>query len=185
MRIATLPLLGVMIFAVSFAVAQNAAPPQPKPASAPSALPAATSDSEDVALGEPFEAALPKYPKDALRARLQGAVVLVLSVDEEGYVTKGSAISGDPQLVEAALGVVRKWKYVPYDVNEQPVAVTTKVTFVFSMSEAGHPDVSVTVRNQPKTELGPGFQAGHGVTAPKPIYSPDPQYSKQAKKEKY
>src|SRR5262249_34686506 len=82
----------------------------------------------------------------------------------------------------AALGAVRKWKYVPYDLNGRPVAVTTRAAFVFSISEAGRSDVSVTVRNLPKVDFGPVFKMGSGVTPPKPVYSPDPQYSKQAKK---
>jgi len=104
-------------------------------------------------------------------------------VDEEGYVSKALVISGDPQLVASALGAVRKWKYVPYDLNGRPVPVTTKVVFVFS--EAGNPKVSATVRPLPQADLGHVFKVGNGVTAPKPIYSPNPQYSKQAKKDKY
>lgn len=174
-----------MILALGFANAQNTALPSQNSASGTSASPAAISDTDDVALGQPFQWALPKYPKQALKGRLQGTVVLLLSVDEEGYVTKASSVSGDPQLVEAALGGVRKWKYVPYDLNGRPVAVTTKVAFVFSISEAGRSDVSATVRNLPKADLGPVFKLGSGVTPPKPVYSPTPQYSKQAKKDKY
>jgi TonB family protein len=133
----TLQTFGMVILAISFANSQNTVPFSRNTASETSASPAAISDAADVALGEPFEWALPKYPQQALRARLQGNVVLMLSVDEEGYVTEARPTSGDPQLVESALGAVRKWKYVPYDLNGRGVGVTTKVAFVFSISETG------------------------------------------------
>jgi TonB family protein len=185
MRIGMLPIFGAVIFTASFAITQNTGSLQTKPALEVSASQTTNSETEDVALGEPFEWAQPKYPKQALDARLQGTVVLMLSVDEEGYVSKVSAISGDPQLVDAAVGTVRKWKYVPYDMNGRSVAVTTKAAFVFSISEAGRPDVSVTIRNLPKADIGPVIKVVKGVTAPKAIYSPAPQYSKRAKKDKY
>lgn|SRR5215472_9944741 len=184
MRIGTL-IFGVVLFTVSFAVAQDKASLQATTAVQASAPQAANSDTADVVMGEPFGWTQPKYPKQALDARLQGTVVLRLSVDEEGYVSKVSPVSGDPQLIEAAVKAAQKWKYVPYDVNGRPVAVTTKAAFVFSISEAGHPDVSVTVINLPKADIGPVVKVANGVTAPKPIYSPDPQYSKRAKNDKF
>lgn len=179
-------IFGVVLLVASSAVALDAEATQsPSTAPVPFASHSVLPDTDDVAMGEPFEWAPPKYPKQALKTRLQGSVVLMLSVDEDGYVTKGSVISGDPHLVEAALRAVQKWKYVPYDVNEQPVPVTTKVEFVFSMNQAGVPDVAVMFRHPAKIDVGPVFKVGKGVTAPKVIYSPDPRYSKKAKDEKY
>jgi len=176
---------GVVIFAVNFAVTQDKASLQSTTAIQALASQAPNSDTEDVAMGEPFAWTQPKYPKQALDAKLQGTVVLRISVDDEGYVSKVGSISGDPQLIEAAVKAAQKWKYVPYDVNGRPVAVTTKVAFVFSISDAGQSDVSVTVLNLPKADIGPVVKVGNGVTAPKPIYSPDPKYSKRAKNDKF
>jgi TonB family protein len=184
MRLSTLAIVAVVMLTAGFASAQSTSSPQAKAAVEASA-PQTNSDTDDVALGDPFAGTLPKYPKQALKNRLQGNVVFLLSVDQEGYVSRASVISGDAQLVEAALKAVEKWKYVPYDLNGRPVAVTTKVAFVFSISEAGTPKVSVAVRKLPKPDLGPVFKVGNGVTAPKAVYSPDPQYSKQAKDDKF
>ena len=183
MRIGTLT-FGVALFTAYFAVAQDKGSVHTKPP-VQSASQTTNLDTQDVAMGEPFRWAEPKYPKQALDTKLQGTVVLRLSVDQEGYVSNVSPISGNPQLIEAATKVAQKWKYVPHDVNGLPTAATTKVAFLFSISEKGRPEVSVTVANLPKADVGPVLKVADGVTAPKAIYSPSPRYSKRAKDEKF
>ncbi len=180
----TITIVAVLLFAASLASAQAAAPSR-NPASGASALETASREADNVPLGGPFQWSLPKYPKQAVKSRIQGMVVLAVSVDEEGYVSNASAISGDPQLAESALGAARKWKYVPYDLNGRPVAATTKVELDFRIAQSGTPKVSATFTHPPRPDIGPLFRVVDGVTPPKPVYSPRPLYSKQAKKDKY
>jgi TonB family protein len=75
----------------------------------------------------------PIYPDLAMRARVQGQVVLVINVDEEGNVTDIKVASGHPLLNEAAVNAVRQWKYSPTLMNGVPVPVIATVTVVFNL----------------------------------------------------
>ena len=75
----------------------------------------------------------PVYPELAKRARVQGRVVLVVTVDEEGNVADIRVSNGHPLLDEAALTAVRQWKYSPTLLNGEPVPVIATVTVIFNL----------------------------------------------------
>jgi protein TonB len=75
----------------------------------------------------------PVYPELAKRARVQGRVILVVTVDEEGNVSDIRVSSGHPLLDEAALTAVRQWKYSPTLLNGEPVPVIATVTVIFNL----------------------------------------------------
>ncbi len=75
----------------------------------------------------------PTYPELAKRARVQGQVVLVVTVDEEGNVADIKVTKGHPLLDEAALNAVRQWKYSPTLLNGEPVPVIATVTVIFNL----------------------------------------------------
>jgi protein TonB len=75
----------------------------------------------------------PAYPELAKRARIQGRVVLVVTVDEEGNVADINVTSGHPLLNDAALTAVRQWKYSPTLLNGEPVPVIATVTVEFKL----------------------------------------------------
>jgi periplasmic protein TonB len=79
----------------------------------------------------------PKYPPVAVRARVQGVVVLEAIVTENGTVDRLKVISGPPLLVQAAVEAVQNWKYEPTILNGQPVPVilTAKVNFSLGNAE--------------------------------------------------
>jgi len=83
------------------------------PANTESQKDGSNSDS-DIALGQPIQWDSPKYPKHAFENRMQGTVVLRLNVSKDGKVANVAAIDGDPELADAAVRAVRKWRYVPY-----------------------------------------------------------------------
>jgi TonB family protein len=117
---------------------------------------------------------------------VQGDIALVLSIDVEGNVSNVFVVSGNPELAEAAVGTARKWKYVPYDVNGKAVGVTTKVLVRFTNSQTSPKDVSVAFEMPTISSPGPVFSVGvDGVTAPKLISSVTPQYSEQARRDRY
>ncbi len=75
----------------------------------------------------------PSYPELAKRARVQGKVVLVVTVDEEGNVADIKITSGHPLLDEAAINAVKQWKYSPTLLNGEPVPVIATVTVIFNL----------------------------------------------------
>lgn len=75
----------------------------------------------------------PIYPELAKTARVQGKVVLAISVDEEGNVIDAEVTKGHPLLNDAAVEAVRQWKYSPTFLNGQPVAVKATVSLVFNL----------------------------------------------------
>jgi protein TonB len=75
----------------------------------------------------------PVYPELAKRARVQGTVVLVVTVDEEGNVSDIKVSSGHPLLNDAAKSAVAQWKYSPTLLNGEPVPVIATVTVIFNL----------------------------------------------------
>lgn len=172
-------LIGVVVLWSALALAQASAPPSP--ATPQTSVATNGTSSVHVAMGEPFEWITPNYPKRARKAGVQGDVVLTLNIDANGSVTAASVVSGNPELVEAAVKAVRKWKYVPYDLNGAPVAVTTKVLVRFSISETKPADVVLGFETVPAPHFDSVYKVGNGVTAPKPVFTPDPTFSDQAR----
>jgi TonB family protein len=85
----------------------------------------------------------PVYPELAKRARVQGRVVLVVTVDEEGSVAEIKVSNGHPLLYEAAVTAVRQWKYSPTLLNGEPVPVIATVTVRFDLAALGETAVPV------------------------------------------
>jgi protein TonB len=78
-----------------------------------------------------ISAVQPVYPELAVRARLQGTVVVEATLNERGRVVNVSLVQGSPMLTESALEAVSKWVYSPTLVNgvPTPVIMTVKVHF--------------------------------------------------------
>ena len=77
----------------------------------------------------------PVYPPLARQAGIQGTVVLKVEINKTGDVESVQLVSGHPMLAPAAIEAVRQWKYKPYLLNGDPVAVETNVTVNFTLSE--------------------------------------------------
>ena len=85
----------------------------------------------------------PVYPELAKRARIQGRVVLVVTVDEQGNVAEVKVNSGHPLLNEAVVTAVRQWKYSPTLLNGEPVPVIATVTVRFDLAALGETEVPI------------------------------------------
>jgi TonB family protein len=79
----------------------------------------------------------PKYPVEAKKAGIQGKVVLRAIIDKEGNVTNLKVDSGPKELRQSSLDAVRQWKYKPYLLNGQPVAVATTVNIYYCLAKPG------------------------------------------------
>jgi protein TonB len=77
----------------------------------------------------------PEYPAEAKDQRVEGAVVLKVTVDKEGNVANIQLISGHPLLAPAAIEAVKQWKYKPFLLDGIPLAVETQVTVNFTLAE--------------------------------------------------
>ncbi len=76
----------------------------------------------------------PIYPEEAMKAKLQGMVIIEATTDVEGKVVEARVINepgSQPLLEEAALAAVRQWEYDPYmkDGRAEPVSFTVTVSF--------------------------------------------------------
>lgn len=76
----------------------------------------------------------PEYPPLAIKARIQGTVILHALISREGVIENLQVVSGHPMLAPAALAAVRQWRYRPYSLNGEPVEVETQVTVNFVLA---------------------------------------------------
>lgn len=56
----------------------------------------------------------PKYPREALKKRISGKVVLEAVVDTRGIVEKVNLVDGIKELNQAAIDALKQWKYKPF-----------------------------------------------------------------------
>src|SRR6266446_5056695 len=65
----------------------------------------------------------PAYPQLAKAARVSGAVVVVVTVNEDGSVTSARAVSGHPLLKDAAVQAAQGWTFQKTILSGIPVKV--------------------------------------------------------------
>ncbi len=77
----------------------------------------------------------PTYTEYARKARIEGKVILRLTVDEQGEVREDvEVLRGlDMGLTEAAVVALRQWRFEPALLDGQPVAVHWTVTVNFQL----------------------------------------------------
>ena len=90
--------------------------------------------STGVATGLLIRKVQPSYPPLAKAARIQGHVLLQAEISKDGTIQNLQLISGHPMLAPAAIEAVKQWRYKPYLLNGEPVAVETQVDVIFSLS---------------------------------------------------
>ena len=77
----------------------------------------------------------PVYPALARQTHMQGSVVIDAIIDEHGNITQENVVSGPPLLIQAALDALKKWKYEPTYLNDEPVPVQLSVTVTFRLND--------------------------------------------------
>src|SRR5436853_4621592 len=73
----------------------------------------------------------PVYPPLAKAAKVSGAVVVEVTIDEDGKVIAARAISGHPLLKDSAVEAARGWTFTPTQLSNVPVKVIGTLTFNF------------------------------------------------------
>ena len=78
----------------------------------------------------------PVYPDLAMKAGVEGIVIIEATIDPRGRVANATVLRGVPVLDEAALEAVGKWVYMPTLLNGAPTAVIMTVTVRFWRKKA-------------------------------------------------
>jgi periplasmic protein TonB len=76
----------------------------------------------------------PRYPVLARQARIQGTVQLRAIISKTGTIENLVVVSGHAMLVTAAVEAVKQWRYRPYLLNGEPIAVDTDITVNFMLA---------------------------------------------------
>lgn len=76
----------------------------------------------------------PEYPEQARQQHIQGQVVLELLVGIDGLVRDILVTTGDPQLVKSAADALRQWRFLPHNLNGQPIEFETQITVNFALT---------------------------------------------------
>jgi TonB family protein len=74
----------------------------------------------------------PIYPQDALAAKMQGVVILEVTIDPQGLVSNARVLRGVQLLDQAAVDAVSQWEFEPTLVNGSQVPVIMTVTVNFT-----------------------------------------------------
>ena len=109
---------------------EESAPPLPEPPP-----PSAPMQARIDAPPRPLRSIRPDYPKNARQRGEEGDVVLALSIDERGRVSRAevAATSGFPELDAAAVRAAERARFSPAKSGRSPVASTARVTITFRL----------------------------------------------------
>lgn len=88
--------------------------------------------SSGVAAGLLLAPIQPVYPAIARAARIQGTVVVQATISKTGAIENLHVVSGPPLLQSAAVEAIRKARYRPFLLNEEPIEVETTIQVVFT-----------------------------------------------------
>lgn len=89
-------------------------------------------------------------PPLAEAGRIQGNVILEITIDESGRASARRLVAGHPLLIAAAVASISDWRYRPFDAQGRPISVVTVVMVTFG-DAANHraednAEVSVSAR---------------------------------------
>jgi protein TonB len=102
------------------------------------AQPAASDDAplqvgRDVRAPKKLKDVRPSFPGPAMAARVQGTVIVDITIGPDGRIQSTQLLKSVPLLDAAALDAVRQWEYAPTIVDGKGVAVLMTVTVHFSL----------------------------------------------------
>jgi TonB family protein len=134
----------------------------------------------------------PAYPQQALQAGVEGTVQLSAVVGADGTTKDLRVTNSVPLLDASAVEAVHQWRFHPAMVSGERVEATYEVHVVYVLKKK---DVLTWLkRESPPEPRGPGeitgdppagvYRVGPGITPPKAIYSPSPEFSGRAREKK-
>jgi TonB family protein len=92
-------------------------------------------EKKDVTEPVVIEKVSPKYPEEAKKEKVQGAVTLEAFIEKDGTVSEVTSVKeADARLVKAAIEAVKQWKFKPAMTKSgQAVRVKTTLTINFKL----------------------------------------------------
>ena len=75
----------------------------------------------------------PVYPQEARDAKVQGVVIIEVTINPSGLVSDARVLRSVKLLDAAALEAVRQWEFVPTLLNGEPVSIIMSVTVSFTL----------------------------------------------------
>lgn len=109
-------------------------PPPPPPPSPPPVARAPVRIGGELKAPALVERVEPEYPSMAVRAQVQGVVILEAVVDPHGRVENVRVLRSIPLLDKAAMTAVSRWRYSPLLLNGTPERFALTVTVSFSLA---------------------------------------------------
>jgi TonB family protein len=78
----------------------------------------------------------PQYPRAAKKKHIQGTVIIQATISKAGIPQNISVVSGPDELRQASIDAISAWRYKPYLLKGQPVAVDTTIKVVFALGSS-------------------------------------------------
>jgi TonB family protein len=76
----------------------------------------------------------PVYPQEAKAKKIQGTVVLAVTIGKDGEVEEIHVVkTPDKMLAKSALDAVHTWRWRPYLLNGNPIEVETTVNVTYNL----------------------------------------------------
>lgn len=73
----------------------------------------------------------PVYPDSAREKGICGTVIVEVLIDKQGIPQAVNALRGDPMLASTVSDAIQQWRWLPYRLNRQAVAVETTIAVNF------------------------------------------------------
>ena len=125
--------LGLATCGTSLALGMHADAAPAGESSSASKAPKQITVSSKVMSGNLLTKAVPVYPPEAKKAKIQGTVVLSVVIGDDGNVKNIQVVSGPDELQQSSIDAVRQWTYKPYLLNGEPVEVKTTVNVIYML----------------------------------------------------
>lgn len=87
--------------------------------------------SNEQSMAAAVSKAQPEFPPMAKQLKLEGEVVLMAHVSEEGRVEKVEPVSGNPILIRSAQDALMRWKFQKQTEDGKPVRYAATISFNF------------------------------------------------------
>ena len=96
---------------------------------------------------------LPMYPERARAAHVAGTVKLWFVLDENGSVAQAESVSGNSMLREAAVEIIKSWKFQPERIQPRKRYETEFVYQLNVQSTGGEPKLTVSMTDLRRVEV--------------------------------
>jgi len=125
-----------LVAACSLVLAQVSGLNTPKPTTETAPLRVFRADTPGLQMPIAVQAPNPKYTHADLKARVEGAISLEVTVGPDGRVRDAMVTDGLPisrVIEDRAFSALSEWRFQPATLNGQTVAVRTAITFTMTI----------------------------------------------------